>query len=253
MEKENLLFYDEYEAFYEMAEKSTAFRTFCYDAFGQDFSQDGFSDIAQIDMTLPYIPAKEDVHILDIGCGNGKMLGYLQKKTGAFIHGFDYSRKAIANARALFTDRADFQEGIIGEMEYPNETFDVVVSMDTMYFAKDMSAFVAQIKRWLKPEGILFAGYQEGELVPRTRDEHTTELAKALKKNQMNYDVRNITKQTYELLKTKREAAMMHKADFENEKHGKWFDLLMMQTMWSEQSYQQFKGAMARYIYTAEK
>ena len=222
MEKENLLFYDEYKAFYEMAEKSTAFRTFCHDAFGQDFSQDGFSDIAQIDMILPYIPAKEDVHILDIGCGNGKMLGYLQKKTGAFIHGFDYSRKAIANARALFTDRADFQEGIIGEMEYPNETFDVVVSMDTMYFAKDMSAFVAQIKRWLKPQGILFAGYQEGELVPRTRDEHTTELAKALKKNQMKYDVRNITKQTYELLKTKREAAMMHKADFENEKHGKW-------------------------------
>lgn len=192
MEKENLLFYDEYEAFYEMAEKSTAFRTFCHDAFGQDFSQDGFSDIAQIDMILPYIPAKEDVHILDIGCGNGKMLGYLQKKTGAFIHGFDYSRKAIANARALFTDRADFQEGIIGEMEYPNETFDVVVSMDTMYFAKDMSAFVAQIKRWLKPQGILFAGYQEGELVPRTRDEYTTELAKALKKNQMKYDVRNM-------------------------------------------------------------
>ena len=75
MEKENLLFYDEYEAFYEMAEKSTAFRTFCHDAFGQDFSQDGFSDIAQIDMILPYIPAKEDVYILDIGCGNGKMLG----------------------------------------------------------------------------------------------------------------------------------------------------------------------------------
>ena len=205
MEKENFLFYYEYEAFYEMAEKSTAFRTFCHDAFGQDFSQDGFSDIAQIDMILPYIPAKEDVHILDIGCGNGKMLGYLQKKTGAFIHGFDYSGKAIANARALFTDRADFQEGIIGEMEYPNETFDIVVSMDTMYFAKDMSAFVAQIKRWLKPEGILFGGYQEGELVPRTRDEHTTELAKALKKNQMKYDVRNITKQTYDLLKKKRE------------------------------------------------
>ena len=35
MEKENLLFYNEYEEFYEMAEKSTAFQIFCYDAFGQ--------------------------------------------------------------------------------------------------------------------------------------------------------------------------------------------------------------------------
>lgn len=253
MEKKKLLFYDEYESFYEMAEKSAAFRTFCCDAFGQDFSQDGFSNIAQIDMILPYIPAKEDVHILDIGCGNGKMLGYLQKKTGAFIHGFDYSRKAIATARALFPNRADFQEGIIGEIDYPNQSFDIVVSMDTMYFAKDMSAFVAQIKGWLKPEGILFAGYQEGELVPKTLDEHTTELAKALKQNQMKYDVRNITKQSYELLKAKREAAIMHKAEFEREKHGKWFDLLMMQTMWSEQSCQHFEQAMARYIYTAGK
>lgn len=253
MEKEELLFYNDYEDFYEMAEKSTAFQTFCYDAFGQDFSQDGFSDTRQIDMILPYIPAKEDVHVLDIGCGNGKMLGYLQKKTGAFIHGFDYSQKAIATARALFTQRADFQEGIIGEIEYPDNSFDIVVSMDTMYFAKDMSAFVGQIKRWLKPDGILFAGYQEGELVPRTLDEHTTELAKALKNNKMKYNAENITRQTYELLKTKREAAILHKAKFEKEKRIKWFDMLMMQTRWSEKSYQQFEKAMARYIYTARK
>ena len=53
MEKEGLLYYKEYEAFYEMAEKSAAFQRFCRDAFGQDFSQDGFSDIGQVDMILP--------------------------------------------------------------------------------------------------------------------------------------------------------------------------------------------------------
>lgn len=53
MKKENLLFYNEYEQFYEMAEKSIAFQKFCCDSFGQDFSQDGFSDIEQIDMILP--------------------------------------------------------------------------------------------------------------------------------------------------------------------------------------------------------
>lgn len=253
MEKEKLLFYNEYEEFYGMATNSIAFKKFCVDAFGQDFSQDGFSDITQIDMILPYIPTKEDVHILDVGCGNGKMLGYLQKNTGAFIHGFDYSHKAIKNARALFTQRADFNEGIIGEMEYPNNSFDIVVSMDTMYFSKDMSAFVGQIKRWLKPDGILFVGYQEGELVPRTFDEYTTELAKALKNNGMDFEVRNITKQTYELLKTKREAAVIHKAEFENEGYLQWFDMLMMQTKWAEGSYQEFEQAMARYIYIARK
>ena len=91
MNKKELLFYNEYEEFYEMARKSNAFKLFCQDAFGEDFSQDGFSNVKQIDMILKYIPKKENIHILDIGCGNGKMLGYLQKKTGAYIHGFDYS------------------------------------------------------------------------------------------------------------------------------------------------------------------
>ena len=36
MKKENLLFYNEYEQFYEMAEKSIAFQKFCCDSFGQD-------------------------------------------------------------------------------------------------------------------------------------------------------------------------------------------------------------------------
>ena len=107
--------------------------------------------------------------------------------------------------------------------------------------------------RWLKSDGILFVGYQEGELVPRTFDEYTTELAKDLKNNGMNFEARNITKQTYELLKKKREAAIIHKAQFENEGRIQWFDMLMMQTKWVEESYQQFEKAMARYIYIARK
>ena len=54
MNKEELLFYDEYESFYTMAEKSDAFREFCKDAFGEDFSQDGFSDISQVLMPLSF-------------------------------------------------------------------------------------------------------------------------------------------------------------------------------------------------------
>lgn len=48
MEKEDLLFYNEYEQFYAMTKKSGAFRLFCEKAFGRDFSQDGFIDINQI-------------------------------------------------------------------------------------------------------------------------------------------------------------------------------------------------------------
>lgn len=35
-------------------------------------------------------------------------------------------------------------------MDYSEEMFDVIISMDTMYFAPDMSDFVDQIMKWLK-------------------------------------------------------------------------------------------------------
>lgn len=253
MNKNDLLFYNAYEEFYIMAGKSIAFKAFCKDAFGEDFSQDGFSDKEQIDMILQYIPDKEDVHILDIGCGNGKMLGYLQKKTNAFIYGFDYSGQAISTAKVLHPDRAEFREGVIGEIEYPENSFDVITSMDTMYFAKDMTVFVAQIKKWLKPEGTFFVGYQEGDVMPKTENVRTTELAKALKENDMPCEVFDITKQTYEMLKKKRESAVKHKAEFEAEGYQNWLEMLMFQTDCVTEPYEEFAKKMARYIFIISK
>lgn len=253
MDKRELLFYDAYEAFYAMANKSQAFRTFCQDAFGADFSQDGFSNIEQINMILPHIPRGEDVHILDIGCGNGKMLGYLQGKTACHIHGFDYSEEAIRSARALHPDHSDFREGVIGEIAYPEESFDVITSMDTMYFAKDMTAFVGQIKQWLKKDGVFFVGYQEGDVIAKTENMHTTQLAKALTFNSMRFEVTDITTQTYALLQNKRRAAFAHQQAFEAEGNRAWFDMLLGQTECAAGSVEQFKEKMARYIYVARK
>ena len=222
MDKKELLFYDAYEAFYAMARTSDAFSAFCKDAFGADFSQDGFSDLAQIDMILPHIPRKKDVHILDIGCGNGKMLGYLQAQTGCHIHGFDYSEEAIRTARSALRENADFRAGVIGEVDYPADAFDVITSMDTMYFAQDMTAFVGQIKRWLNADGVFFAGYQEGDVVAKTENMHTTLLARALSANGMRCDVADITEQTYALLQQKRRTALVHRQAFEAEGNRAW-------------------------------
>lgn len=253
MDKSDLLFYDAYQEFYKMAGESEAFQAFCKDAFGEDFSQDGFSDIAQIDRILEYIPAGEDVHILDIGCGNGKMLGYLQKKTGAYIHGFDYSGEAIKTAGELFTDKADFREGVIGEVDYEESSFDVITSMDTIYFAKDMSDFVGQVKKWLKKDGVFFVGYQEGDVMPKTEGMETTVLAKALEHNGLKYRVTDITRQTYDMLQKKREAALAHREQFMAEKQEDWFDLLLFQTECATESYEEFARKMARYLFVVRK
>ena len=253
--KENLEeeFYNEYERFYEMAEKSSTFKSFCKDAFGADFSQDGFSDIKQIDRIIGYIPTGKEAHILDVGCGNGKMLKYLQKRTNAYIHGFDYSANAINTAQKLFLTNADFKQGIIGEIDYLPEQFDIITLMDTIYFAPDMGKFLLQALRWLKKDGVLFICYQEGDVMPKTESSKTTVLAQALQKNEIPYDVEDITRETYDLLKKKRETALAYQRCFEEEGSKEWFDLLMMQTECVAKPFDVFAEEMARYIYIVRK
>lgn len=251
MNKEDLLFYSDYEEFYTMAAQSKAFQAFCKEAYGEDFSQDGFSNMEQINKIIPYIPT--NAHILDIGCGNGKMLGYLQQITGAYIHGFDYSEQAISTAQKLYPVNSEFREGIIGEIEYEAEQFDVIISMDTMYFAKDMTAFVAQVKRWLKPGGVFFVGYQEGDVMPKTENAHSTMFAKAVQQNGMQYEVRNFTKQVYELLQKKRMTALKYRPEFGTEEYKKWYMMLIEQTKCVMMPLAEFQQNMARYLYIVRK
>ena len=89
--------------------------------------------------------------------------------------------------------------------------------------------------------------------MPKTPDGHATVLAKALKENSMSYEFTDITKQTYKLLKTKRESARKHQAMFEAEGHKQWFDMLIGQTEYINGSFEQFQEKMARYIYVIRK
>lgn len=253
MSEKELLFYKEYEQFYTMAVKSKVFGGFCEKAFGEDFSQDGFSDMKQINRIMEYMPKKGDVHILDIGCGNGKMLGYLQKNTDAYIYGFDYSNHAIQLARELFPYKSEFKIGIIGETEYPKKSFDMVISMDTMYFAKDMAHFLAQIWGWLREGGVFFCGYQEGDVMPKTDNKDTTELAKAFRKNGIDYEVENITEECYDLLRRKRESAIYYEREFFEAGEEQWYHMLMGQTECARKTLGEFSEEMARYIYVVKR
>ena len=245
----DLLFYNEYENFYSMAKDSSAFKHFCEKAFGKDLSQDGFSDISQLDRILPYIPSSDDSHVLDIGCGNGKALGYIQAKTGAYIHGFDYSHNAIETARSLFTDRSEFIEGCIGEVDYPAEHFDAIVSMDSMYFAPDMAVFVGQLLKWLKKGGVFVALYQEGDVMPKTEDKDTSVLARILASKGIPYECIDITRESYDLLLKKRDAAMSLEHEFSAEGNSDWYEMLLAQTEYANRPFEEYAGELARYIY----
>ena len=249
--KDELLFYNAYEEFYKMASTSETFRDFCIDAYGADFSQDGFSDVKQIDMIIPFIK-NSDAHILDIGCGNGKMIKYLGDKTGAHVHGFDYSDNAIKQAKRN-NNYDDFCVGVMGEIEYPKESFDVIVAMDSIYFAPDMATFVKQIRNWLKPGGVLFVAYQEGDVMDKTENENTTIFSEVIRTIGWEYEVKNISADSYNMLVKKREVALSYKEKFEAEGNGMWGDMLIEQTDYVLQGKEEYLKHLARYIYVCRK
>jgi cyclopropane fatty-acyl-phospholipid synthase-like methyltransferase len=251
--KKNLLFYKQYQKFYQMAANSHCFSEYCKNAFGADFSQDGFSDIRQIDLIFDYSDLNSNSHVLDIGCGNGKMLKYIQRRTGSSIHGFDYSENAISTARADNLPNSDFRTGIIDEIIYPPQSFDLIVSMDTIYFTKDMGYIVKKVYDWLKKDGTFFVGYQEGDIMPKTQDCNSTSFAKALNQNGIKYQAVDYTEQTFTMLQHKRKAVLGLKKSFEKEKRKKWFNLIVAQTECVTVPFNEYKNKNARYIYIIRK
>ena len=251
--KKGLSFYNGYEKFYTMAKESKCFKKFCEVAYGVDFSQDGFNDINQINLILEFFPKTNDLSILDIGCGNGKMLKYLQSRIGGHIYGFDFSENAINTARADYINKSDFRIGAIGEVNYPIEMFDIIISMDTIYFATDMSTFIRQIYSWLKVGGVIFIGYQEGDIMAKTKNSETTVLAKSIKENNLKYDVIDYTKQSYDMLCHKRKTTIDFEDNFIQENLQDWYSLLLSQTNCITVPYDEYVKHNARYIYIIKK
>jgi 2-polyprenyl-3-methyl-5-hydroxy-6-metoxy-1,4-benzoquinol methylase len=243
MRKKDLLFYSEYEEFYSMAGRNEIFHKYCEKVFGRDFSQDGFSDITQIDDIIELVNISQNQVILDIGCGNGKMLKYVHEKTGAITYGFDYSENAIRYANNLVMENKEafhFETGLIGQIQYKENLFDLITSIDSIYFAEDISAFIKHILNWLKPNGYFVCAYQEGDIKKKSKDKDHSELALIFHEMGIKYEVLDYSKRTYDLLKHKRNVIESMKDEFLLNDLSTWYECAMYQSIDANMSYEKF-------------
>jgi SAM-dependent methyltransferase len=96
-----------------------------------------------------------DGRILDAGCGTGGMMEALRRENPAWrISGLDFSAEAIGHTRRRgFPDLA---QGSVNALPYAGASFDVVVSLDVLYFeGVDETKAMAEFHRVLKPGGAL--------------------------------------------------------------------------------------------------
>lgn len=98
-----------------------------------------------------YLPTKKSLKILDAGCGPGAMLPTLAEYGD--VVGVDMSDEALEYARK----RGRVKKGNILNLDFANETFDLVVCMDVLYhtWVEDETKALREFHRVLKRGGLL--------------------------------------------------------------------------------------------------
>lgn len=100
--------------------------------------------------------------VLDVGCGTGTLALEVARRVGASgrVIGIDPGENQIARARSKANRRnlpAEFQVGVIEHLDFPDQTFDVVLSTIMIHHLSDTlkRQGLAEIARVLKPGGRL--------------------------------------------------------------------------------------------------
>ena len=116
--------------------------------------QNDHQDVVQ--QVISQLSFKAGEQVLDLGCGNGwatRLLANGAPGSGAI--GIDAAPKMIAEAESNhdYTYRARYEVGVFEKLDFPDERFDKVFSMEALYYAVDLESAVSEIFRVLKSGG----------------------------------------------------------------------------------------------------
>lgn len=103
---------------------------------------------------LQVFPPRENLSVLDVGCGTGTQLG-LYRRDGCRLHGVDLSPAMVAAARRKLGDTAELSVQDATRLNYPSQTFDLVSVVLVIHemSANLRPAVLSECKRVAKADG----------------------------------------------------------------------------------------------------
>jgi len=228
-----------YKDFYIAIESSRAFSEYCERVFGKDLGQQGFSDINQINRMLEIVKPDKTSNVLDIGCGNGKIAEYISDLTKAYVTGVDYIAEAIDQALKRTEskrNRLDFEVGNIEMLDCEDESFDIILSIDSIFFGKDLKTTLVRLKGITKPDGQIAIFCEE-------------DLSSALKENGLAYRIYDFSEEHYAHMQLKHRVANEMRKSFEDEGNTFIWENLMRESISSSEPYNRDTSSASRYLY----
>lgn len=111
---------------------------------------------------------KDEIHILDAGCGTGRMMEICQKY--GHVEGIDNSTYAVDYARKRGLEYVEL--GDLNEVQLKPNSYDIIVSLDVLYHAaiKDDRAILEKFYASLKEGGLLIINLPAFEYLKRSHD-----------------------------------------------------------------------------------
>lgn len=97
----------------------------------------------------PYCEGKD---VLEAACGGGQGLGLVAGVANGLVAG-DFSDEVLATPRHHYGDRLDLRQFDAADTSFADNSLDVVILFEAIYYLPDAGKFVAECARVLRPGG----------------------------------------------------------------------------------------------------
>jgi SAM-dependent methyltransferase len=114
-----------------------------------------------------------DKDVLEVACGTGQGVGYLAS-IGRSVTAGDYSKPVLEIARRHYGRRFEFRQFDAQQMPFADNSFDVVLIFEALYYLPDHERFFQECRRVLRPNGVLLIATANKDLFDFNPSPHST-------------------------------------------------------------------------------
>ncbi len=125
-------------------------------------------------------PLCEGRDVLDIACGEGYGAALLSTVASSVV-GVDIDEPTIEHARRVYPE-VEFEPGSCDDIPYMRDSFDVVVSFETIEHIEDHDKFLREVRRVLRPGGLFICSTPDRDVYRHpdgSNPYHARELTRA--------------------------------------------------------------------------
>lgn len=137
-------------------------------AFGSQFMRPllNFVNMRLMNTAVDLLDAQPNDVVMDIGFGGGySLLALADRVTRGQVTGVDYSQEMVDGAANLIQQRhlegrLRVECADVATLPFENETFDKVLTVNSVYYWSDVARGLREIARVMKPHGKLAVGFR---------------------------------------------------------------------------------------------